>query len=322
MSRINPEVLKNERNAKKWSIDDLAKKSRINRQTIHRIERGDNERNRKDVIERVAKALAITEDALTTISDVSPANTAPPNAASVDTATDDVDHFLQSSQMNLRIANQARNALVLAARRYNVTFSQVIELAPFLFCWAAERSLWERKERLSAIAKNADELSELQARHLHGRAFNNWRADETLAAESNSINANDIFGQMIIGDRLESYKPDDYDEGSENPFATFIQSLADEIGDGAELERWSPVGSPYYTVCAADAHAIVANDTDAANAILNGDVLLHQLPKPLRGKGMGKERAEWVREQAAESRQKWADELAAIGFDSEPEDTK
>lgn len=61
MSRINPEVLRSERDKKGWSLEKLERRSGIDRQSIHRIEKGGQQRNAHKVIEALARAFGITE---------------------------------------------------------------------------------------------------------------------------------------------------------------------------------------------------------------------------------------------------------------------
>lgn len=299
MARINPEIVRAEREKRGWSIDDVARKSGIDRQSIHRIEKGSKKRNRGDVIKALARAFGISEDLLTgTVAPTSPVK-----------ELDELDELFLESQLNLRVSNRARNALSLAASRYGVTYAQIIEIAPLLFCWAAENSLNRRRERLATIARNSVELQQIAVLHLHARAFNNYRAEETLEAERRSIEANDIFGRLIDGNQFDSYLPEDYSEAKDNPFATFLCDLVKGMGDLADFGEWDPNYSPEYTICRSKVVEYVAGDTEAADEILDGSVSLHKLPKELREKGKGEARAKWVRDEAAARQKKISERI-------------
>lgn len=216
---------------------------------------------------------------------------------------DEIDELLSSSQLNLRVSDRTRNAHSLTAYRYGVTHAQIVEIAPLLFCWAAEQSLKRRRERLASIDKANDELARLQPSHLHAANFVNARSEGPLNAERQSVEKNDVFGKLIDGDGYESYLPDEYDEAEQNPFAVFLNGLTKELDDLATFANWDPDYSPEYTVCRAKAVEYVAGDNEAADEILGGNVPLHKLPKELREKGKGEARATWVRNEAA-ARQK------------------
>ena len=68
----------------------------------------------------------------------------------------DRDDQLQSwswKDTEIRIATSPRNALTLVSRRYGIEPSQIVELAPFLFLWAAEASLRQRRERIAEVER-------------------------------------------------------------------------------------------------------------------------------------------------------------------------
>lgn len=289
MTRINPETLKSARVNKDWSLDDLARRSGIDKQSIHRIEKGEKKRNRIDVIEKLARALGLTADDLTNVT----SNLPKADGAERKDATE--------SQLNLRISDQCRNALTLTSLRYRLAQSDIVEIAPLLFCWAAETSLKRRRERHDAISRNAAERAALSAPHLHGRAFDNYNAENTLHAERESINARDVFGKNIDGDGSESYLAEAYDEETQNPFAKFLSDIAGEIGEVAEFEGWDPDYRPDYQVCTAEALALLGGDSTAADIVLRGAVSLHQMPDDLKKKGAGTDRAKWVRQMWADS---------------------
>lgn len=287
MTRINPEVLRTERAKKNWSIDDLAKRSHVDRQSIHRIEKGDKKRNRTGVIKNLAKALDISEEFLTGAF----------AASAPEKEVDAPDETPFGSQLNLRVSNGPRNALVLVARRYGVSLAQIVEIAPLLFFWAAEKSLQKRRDRLSELDQKYEEISQLGKAfsYLHGRAFHNWNAEETLAAEASSIEARDVFGKTIGDTGFESALPDQYEESEDNPFTMFLRELVSEFSEAAEIVHWFPDSSPHYSVCKKEVLGLVGGDEEAADYIHSGQAPLHKLPKELREKGKEQQRAEWSR---------------------------
>jgi transcriptional regulator with XRE-family HTH domain len=294
MSRINPEILRTERERKGWSLGDLARRSGIDAQSIHRIEKGGQKHNRKKVIADLARALGVYEDSLTV--------TASPPLP--EEGVDESEELLSESQMNVRVSNRARNAFALVADRYGVSHAQIGEIAPLLFCWAAEQSLKGRRDRLAEIDKMNAELWQLKARHLHARAFDNYVAEATLEAERQSIAKNDVFGINISGDEFDSFLPENYSEATDNPFSDFLRGLTAELGDLATFAEWDPDDSPEYTVCGSRVVEYLAGDREAADEVLEGYVLLHKLPKELREEGKGEARAKWVRDDVASRRKK------------------
>lgn len=296
MRRINPITLRSAREKKGLSLDELSDRSSIDRQTISRTELGKIKNNRDNVVEKLSKALGISEDELcaSSVSDTP------------EVKAEELDELLSSSQLNLRVSDRARNALSLSAARYKVSLSQIVEIAPLLFCWAAEKSLEQRQKVIDDIKQKNIDLEGVEQSHLHptGFRFHN-RSEAIFDAEQKSVNLNDIFGKLIDGDGYESYLPDDYDEAKNNPFAAYLRKLAENLKDATVLEgceifeEWDPDGSPNYNVCQSTALSYVANDKEAAKRILEGYVPLHKIPKELREKNKTEERAKWIREDAS-----------------------
>ena len=155
MKKIDQDILKRLRSAKGWSQEQLAENTKfqgfpkIDKQTISRLERGDREKTRGRTIEQLARALKVEPDVLT--------GEAPFPELEVESEP------IQKSQLNVRVSRAARNALHLVAQRYvGLEPSQIVELAPFLFCWAAEASLRQRRERLKQLENAAETTRKLE----------------------------------------------------------------------------------------------------------------------------------------------------------------
>jgi hypothetical protein len=125
-----------------------------------------------------------------------------------------------------------------------------------------------------------------EMRHISG--FDLETSEKIIATETASINRQDIFGLMLDD---EFGGADDF---TENPFALFLDALANETGDVAEFEGYAYRDWPQYRVCPAEASLIAGGDSDVANAILEGHVALSEMPRDLSRKPQ--ERAEWIRE--------------------------
>lgn len=297
MNRIHPEVLRAERERKGWSLKDLARRSRVDAQSIHRIEKGDQKRNRKKVISDLAKALGVSEGFLTG------ADSTP----QTESKSADTDETFSESQLNLRVSDGSRNALALVARRYGVSHAQIVEIAPLLFLWTAEKSLQQRRVRLSEVEQKYEELDRIGGAfpHLHARAFTNMNAEETLKAEADSIEARDIFGTQIVDYGHLPCLRDNYEESEDNPMTMFLKELVGELGDVAEFGWWYSDSSPYYSICKEEVLNFVGGDKKAADRIHSGHAPLHKLPKELRESGKEVQRAEWARKQG----EQWLNDL-------------
>jgi transcriptional regulator with XRE-family HTH domain len=315
MKKIDPAILKRLREAKGWTQDVLAEKTglyglpKIDKQTISRLERGDRSKTRSRTIEQLARALSVEPAVLT---GEKPAPERQREASSLDVR----------SQLNVRVGTAPRNALSLAARRYRVEPSQIVELAPFLFVWAAEESLRQRRDKMVEVKRACDAARDAESGIRHLPIPNYTYTEEKIAAESESVELRDLFGSSTQESThyLDPYFSFDWE--TENPFALFLRNLVVPFGNVAAFEEWSGEWTPQYRVCPDEAAALVGGDHNTAEEIINGLVALSEMPKEIRGKAdMAKERAEWVRSKAEEYRKQSLLDLAELGLvsqDSEP----
>jgi transcriptional regulator with XRE-family HTH domain len=286
MARINPFILQKLRRDKGWSQDRLADMAKVNKQTISRIERGEQDHTRELTIKRLAGALGAESADLT--------------RETLALETGETRPVRKTRQSGFGVSNAANNFLFLISERYSIKPWQVMELAPLLFCWAAEASLRERRERLSKLEEAFGTARTLEEGMRHLPPPNFIYSEEKIAVESNSIDCHDIFGGFFSEeDFSEGHTPHVPDDDTDNPFAMFLAKLADDIGDVASFEGFSPIDYPIFQVCREDALNMVEGDATLADRILTGVVDLYEMPKDLVGGfGKPKDRAAWVRAQA------------------------
>lgn len=204
MPHILPDVLKRLRKAKGWSLDQLAENAKINKQTLHRLEKGKHGSSREDTIRKLARVYGVSEAVLT-------------GEEKLPDTPDNAPPFLMS-KLAFPISTTAQNALFLVAQRYHVAHSDIVELAPFLFYWAAEASLQRRREHLRQAEVAREDARKLEAgmRHLIGSDSEDFQ--NKIASERKSINDRDLFGLSI-----DYYStPKDW---TDNPFALFLDML-------------------------------------------------------------------------------------------------
>jgi transcriptional regulator with XRE-family HTH domain len=280
MPKIVPEVLKQLRTAKGWSQQDLAERAKIDKQTIFRLEHGGHAKTRERIIQQLARALKTDPAVLT-------GKSAPPDPADGDSR-----YFLMS-KLNFRISTETHNALYLVSDRYGVTYRKIVELAPFLFCCVAEASLQQRRDRLKEAQRALEYArnAEGQMQHLPGSDFSS--SEETFAKESESLSAQDLFGLWLH---------DSCYLDNENPFALFLNGLANATAGVAEFDGCDWDLPAEYRVCRKEAILLAGGDSDLADHILDGDVLLNEMPKEIRDVGKDKERTEWLRSKLEEYR--------------------
>jgi len=270
MARITPETLRKLRNHRGWTLDQLAEKANLDRQTIFRLESGRREQTRDTTIEKLAKALGTERDVLT--------KAVPPDDQEPVAAWEP-----GKSQLNLRISGQARNALLLVSDRYHVRPAQVVELAPLLFNWAADKCLRQREERLDELRRRQSEIA--QEMEEFASEFSQLIGGPPPPIAFESFEFNDEMEQYLTNAEWaiqfhDLFHEDEYGElGELVPIANFLAGLASELGDQAEFHGWDSDSSPNYTVCKDEATWLANGDEEALESILLGYAPLHELPK-------------------------------------------
>jgi transcriptional regulator with XRE-family HTH domain len=303
MTNINGSAIRQCRERKDWSQEDLAARSKVDKGTISRLERGAHSSVRGNTLRQLAEALSVSVKVLT-------GETPLPAVA-----TESLDSGFNQSQMNIRIGNDARNALALVARRYGLSQSNIVALAPFLFACAAESCLKKRADRLKEIESKATELSRLgdQFPHAAKSVFNSWEMDEVLNEERSSIQKKQLFLNNLK-ELDENYLSDpDYDDEQDGPFVRHLKEMAAELGEGAEFKNW--YSGPDYRVCESEAHMLAGDDSDAAEQILDGFAPLHEMPRELARSGSTSERVDWILQRAQKTKDLSAKLLESFTLD-------
>jgi hypothetical protein len=186
----------------------------------------------------------------------------------------------------VEITQAARNAAILAARRYRVPEALIVELAPLLFVLAAEESLGRRRALLAdletALAKAAEAGEDMP--HLAGIGETTEPVRAAVAAEERSVSSRDIFAQDVDADALAALGDGGGDAGEDNPLAVFLAERARRASIGAPnlvtVARVTPSGMTA-TLCGVEALEAAGGSTALAEAILEGRIPLADMPRAL-----------------------------------------
>jgi len=274
INRIN---LKQARLAKRLSLERLAENAKVDRQTIHRIEAGKASHQRHLTVERLAKALALTVEQL-----------CGPTLDAADFVRPR-ERQAATSQMNTKMPNSIRNAFTLVSSRYGVKTNQIVQLAPYLFMWAAESSLNKRTRDLEALIE-AHEAAQSRVPDHAGWSFMHPGDYEQFAArEARSIDWLDIFARSLV-EQVNWDTP----VPADNPLARFLQGLAAEMSADCLFEGWDPDFGPEYRICESEVLHLVGDDRQAADYLLNGRVGLHEIPGEVQSSENPQRIAEWI----------------------------
>jgi transcriptional regulator with XRE-family HTH domain len=284
--KIDPSVLRQLRTSKGWSQDQLAENTKLGRnpkidkRTISRLEQGKQTNTRGRTIQQLARVFGVELAVLTGEAPI-------PDAKRQDQP---------ASESSIQISAHARNALHLIHERYRVREWQIVEMAPFLFCWAAEASLRQRLNRIEQLERTCRTArdQERQVEYLRMSDFSDL--EEKIEAEKDSIRDKDLFGYQIDEAGFANFKH----EWTENPFARFLSDLVEGFDDVVTFDGFSSIDYPEYSVCPEEAEQLVGGDKVLAGRILSGIIALNEMPAEIRESFNSADRADWVRAKAAE----------------------
>lgn len=301
--KINPDIVRRLRKAEGWSQERLGQEAKLDKTTISRLERGTHDDRRGTTASKLSKALRVDLKVLTGEEPIPEKR--------------ERRLFDNRSPITLSLDDAAYNALALAAARYRVEMVQILELAPFLFSWAAEASLRRRTEALSVLSDRMAAIEELQGQMTHVSSILGYSplTEEVISEEERSILARDLFAECMRDSDTGNILKRDFEESDDGPIVVFLRGLAQEMPEATIFEDWSPRSAPNFKICEAEATALFDGDGEITDAVLRGAVALSRMPNDLRLKGKSAQRLEWARQEHAAHQERVASELRALGLD-------
>ena len=256
--KIDSKSLRSLRQKQGLTRPQLAERAKITVRTIQRLENEPQQcqKSRKDTLERLAKALGVKEGeegVLTGELPLPESDKAP--------ASDS-----ERVQIGAQIAPKARLAYDLIKRRYGVSATEIITMAPLFFALLAEGSLAWRREKLKELKEGIDRLKQIDGfwREYNVHLFALTVDNNDIETEEASIDKVDLFGEHLLG--CATY---DLDPSTDNPFASYLRQLKDELDipgvvdvDSGHPMFGSPLRFPAYDICRDELDRI-ANNSDS-----------------------------------------------------------
>jgi transcriptional regulator with XRE-family HTH domain len=288
MTQTIAERLKILRTRRHLSQNDLATKAKVDKQTIYRIEAERQTAIRPGTVKKLAAALGVSPEVLTCqepLPELGVGRAQPSN---------DEDYSI-----NVSVDGVIRNAFSLVHMRYRVPIARIVELAPFLFVLAAEASLERRKAKLTELQEAFDQAGSLLSNfpYLPSSLCPPGSGASELRAEARSISTRDIWGDGLpdnIYAGSDTIEPD-YSESTHNPFAVYLKEVAPLDAGVASIHGFDRSSSEF-NVCHEDALKLADGDADLATSIVDGDVILHKMPRELLNDHAVNARTAWLRE--------------------------
>ena len=301
---IHPDAIRAFRERKRWTQEQLAKAAKVSLPTIKRIEGkkdGMYAANTKKA-EAIGKALGVT------LADL---------AAAPSPEVDDEEELRKVGYRPLRTMIDAKTALAfnMVQHIYGLPIKSQIVMAPWFMAIMAEGSLAWRRQCVAEIEDAAGNLRGLAGRGHLSFANVAYRAEDGAAAERESIEMKDLFGEHVGYDAFEL----GYDPSVNNPFADYLVDFAHKAEAHTVTFKkgafWkTSEGFPNYTIGADLIADITAGDPDAEYALMRQHVDIKTLPPDLLGPDRDAERVAWMIAQipAEEMAKKKAEEQAYL----------
>ena len=290
MQKIDPERLHNLRQKKGLSRPQLSKKAGIAEKTIQRIEK-EPQPSQQKTLNRLAKALGVEPGVLT-------GELPPPEFDKVPDP--------ERVQIGAQVAPKVKLSYDLIKRRYGVSATEIINMAPLFFALLAEGSLAWRREKLKEVEKTKSRLEQIDGFWRGGTlglVGEGTLRDGGVVGEEDSIAKADLFGEHLISDTsIHNF----FDPSRDNPFASYLCKLKAKLGitdddkvkvgeekDG-DLVFGSPLKFPDYDICCDELDSIANGSTNAKRALETGHARLSEIPEKLMAEDASEERTQWL----------------------------
>ena len=306
--KIDPDRLRSLRKKKSLTRPALAKRSGISERTIQRLENEPNQSNKtqEHTLNELARALGVEQGVLTGEVPLPEYKNTPPSDP-------------ERVQIGAQVAPKTRLAYDLIKRRYGVSATEIINMAPLFFALLAEGSLAWRREKLQEAEEVIDRLYEVKKDTVHMDFYEvvtPW--GELYSIEDNSVKKADIFGEDLLGNDVPSGF-DPFDPTIDNPFASYLRKLAKDLDNPSivNLDKHDLFSGilrkfPRYKILEDEIDRIANNSAEAKRALASGYLRLSDIPNELMAEEMGEKRAKWI-----ENKSRGDEALAlAILFDS------
>jgi len=280
----------------------LAEQAGMDIRTVQRLERDAENLTQAwpSSLEKLANVLGVEPGVLTR------ALPLPPDAS-------DGKDLLDRVQFNTRISKKARNAYSLIALRYGITPTNVIELAPLFFLLHAEGSLTDRRKTAAELNQRVSDLSELTDGHMI--MASPYLVNDAVLEEEKSVAARDIFGKRHLDVLARNHF--DYDYERDNPFASYLRKHAEVLGNQAlvqvlDASTLQTGDMPDYELCRDEARVLAGGDEETAEALIDGNILIHEMPANLRNDGDSAARQAWLKEKLDAAKRERQERLDAL----------
>ena len=233
---INSNLLSDLRKKKGLTVNQLANMSKVSRRTIQRLENPPNSSKEKssskehkpssytpqeNTLNRLAKALHVSPDVLT-------GDSQPPESDKISTSDTETE---RTRRIGALIAPKVRLAYDLVKRRYNVSVTEIINMAPLFFVLLAEGSLAWRRKKVQEASELIGALEQGQAEVGHELfAVAEIVGGNAEGLEKESIRKADLFGEHLLSGCFSSLTIDEiFDPSKDNPFANYLRKLINDL---------------------------------------------------------------------------------------------
>ena len=253
------------REKKRLSRPQLAERAKITVRTIQRLEREPQrtQKSQEHTLNGLAKALNVEPGVLTGESPLPKFDKAP-----------------------VSDSEKARLAYDLIKRRYGVSRTEIINMAPLFFALLAEGSLARRREKLEEVGELIGRLQEID---YDGRFIDtSGVADIASGEESNSIAKADIFSKS-------------FDTSESNQFASYLHKLANDLDisgiidvDSGDLCFGSPPKFPNYDIYREELDRIANGSPIARVCLETGYARISEIPEELMAEDASEDRKKWL----------------------------
>lgn len=200
----------------------------------------------------------------------------------------------------IRLDRKTHNAVWLTCHRFAVPEDWLIAMAPTMLEILAAQDQHRRASVLDQLKAGLDSLREIGAAHPHigSRAYTpSLAGEEIIAAEQRSIEKRDLFGRIT----LDADEDEPYDIADVAPFLCHLRNEAQRLGLQVDCDKdlsFPRLNIDYPEDPDGIIEALACNDSEIADKLRDGTLLIRDIPKSYLKKGMREKRLQWLRERA------------------------
>lgn len=199
------------------------------------------------------------------------------------------------------LGNDVRQNYRWVTHHYDVSATDLIDAAPWMFTLLAEMSLADRKRRLKDAETSFEDAMANLPTHLGHGSVARSDFESAVSDENNSLLSRDVYGKKVLEGAATGFYTEPFNPDETNPFFDFLRRAAETMDshaiDPELLDLPYGGGMPRWPIFESWLEELTDGDYWARFAVENVTGIVDAIPENLKGKEKAVERVQWLIEQ-------------------------